>query len=260
MEASIMGQFDHENVIRLIGVVTRTEPIMILTEYMLYGSLDQFLRSNRDGKLTMSQLAKLLQGIASGMKYLTDKAYVHRVCGLKELIIFKLFKDLAARNVLVDDRLTCKIADFGLSRGLRQCSGSMEQEYTTQQGGKIPIRWTAPEAILHHKYTAASDVWSFGVVMWEVRTFPLIKSNHYYSGDVLWRAALLGLDKPQSHPGSGSQWLSTAGATGHSQEDLRDHVGLLASGKASEANIRQSSGASQPIPEQCRFLLQVYLN
>ena len=79
MEASIMGQFDHENVIRLIGVVTRTEPIMILTEYMLYGSLDQFLRSNRDGKLTMSQLAKLLQGIASGMKYLTDKAYVHRV-------------------------------------------------------------------------------------------------------------------------------------------------------------------------------------
>jgi serine/threonine protein kinase len=79
MEASIMGQFDHENVIRLIGVVTRTEPIMILTEYMLYGSLDQFLRGNRDGKLTISQLAKLLHGIASGMKYLTEKAYVHRV-------------------------------------------------------------------------------------------------------------------------------------------------------------------------------------
>ena len=79
MEASIMGQFDHENVIRLIGVVTKTEPIMILTEYMLYGSLDQFLRSNRDGKLTISQLAKLLNGIAAGMKYLTEKAYVHRV-------------------------------------------------------------------------------------------------------------------------------------------------------------------------------------
>lgn len=157
MEASIMGQFEHENVIRLIGVVTKTEPIMILTEYMLYGSLDQFLRSNRDGKLSMCQLVKLLHGIASGMKYLTDKAYVHR--------------DLAARNVLVDDRLTCKIADFGLSRGLRQCNGSFEQEYTTQQGGKIPIRWTAPEAIMNHKYTAASDVWSFGIVMWEVMSF-----------------------------------------------------------------------------------------
>jgi len=84
---------------------------------------------------------------------------------------------LAARNVLVDDRLTCKIADFGLSRGLRPSNNSsgsgsppfIEQEYTTQQGGKIPIRWTAPEAIMQHKYTTASDVWSFGVVMWEVR-------------------------------------------------------------------------------------------
>lgn len=74
-----MGQFDHENVIRLIGVVTRTEPIMILTEYMLYGSLDQFLRSNRDGKLSICQLVKLLHGIAAGMRYLADKAYVHRV-------------------------------------------------------------------------------------------------------------------------------------------------------------------------------------
>uniref|UniRef100_A0A914HVK6 receptor protein-tyrosine kinase n=1 Tax=Globodera rostochiensis TaxID=31243 RepID=A0A914HVK6_GLORO len=167
MEASIMGQFEHENVIHLIGVVTKTEPVMILTEYMLYGSLDQFLRSNSNGKLSICQMIKLLQGIASGMKYLNDKGYVHR--------------DLAARNVLVDDRLTCKIADFGLSRGLRKCvSGnacdgceSFEQqgEYTTQQGGKIPIRWTAPEAIMQHKYTTASDVWSFGVVMWEVMSF-----------------------------------------------------------------------------------------
>ncbi|KAL7072715.1 hypothetical protein ACQ4LE_008300 [Meloidogyne hapla] len=165
LEASIMGQFEHENVIRLIGVVTRTEPVMLITEYMLYGSLDQFLRANRDGQLAICQLVRLLHGIACGMNYLTDKAYVHR--------------DLAARNVLVDDRLTCKIADFGLSRGLRPSNNSsgsgsppfIEQEYTTQQGGKIPIRWTAPEAIMQHKYTTASDVWSFGVVMWEVLSF-----------------------------------------------------------------------------------------
>jgi serine/threonine protein kinase len=74
-----MGQFEHENVIKLIGVITRTEPVMLITEYMLYGSLDQFLRANRDGQLTICQLVRLLHGIANGMNYLTNKAYVHRV-------------------------------------------------------------------------------------------------------------------------------------------------------------------------------------
>uniref|UniRef100_A0A914ZNN2 receptor protein-tyrosine kinase n=1 Tax=Parascaris univalens TaxID=6257 RepID=A0A914ZNN2_PARUN len=153
MEASIMGQFEHENVIRLIGVVTKSEPIMIITEFMENGSLDQFLRKHDDGLLRVTQIVDMLRGIAAGMKYLTEKGFIHR--------------DLAARNVLVDSKLCCKIADFGLSRGLE---GSVEQEYTTN-GGKIPVRWTAPEAITHRKFTAASDVWSFGVVMWEVCSF-----------------------------------------------------------------------------------------
>lgn len=153
MEASIMGQFEHENVIRLIGVVTKSEPVMIVTEFMENGSLDQFLRKHDDGQLQIVQILEMLRGIAAGMKYLTEKGFVHR--------------DLAARNVLVDAQLNCKIADFGLSRGLE---GSVEQEYTTN-GGKIPVRWTAPEAITHRKFTAASDVWSFGVVMWEVCSF-----------------------------------------------------------------------------------------
>uniref|UniRef100_A0A914DTB2 receptor protein-tyrosine kinase n=1 Tax=Acrobeloides nanus TaxID=290746 RepID=A0A914DTB2_9BILA len=155
MEASIMGQFQHDNVIQLVGVVTKTEPIMIITEFMLNGALDKFLRSNDNGSISIQQLVEMLCGIASGMKYLNDMGYVHR--------------DLAARNVLVDDRLTCKIADFGLSRGLRGAAAT-EKVYTTN-GGKIPIRWTAPEAIHHHKYTTASDVWSFGIVMWEVCSF-----------------------------------------------------------------------------------------
>lgn len=123
-----------------------------------------------------------MRGIAAGMKYLSDMSYVHR--------------DLAARNVLVNNTLECKVSDFGLSRVLED---DPEGTYTTsvrrhrskvkaawckrvgfflsltkflsKQGGKIPIRWTAPEAIAYRKFTSASDVWSFGIVMWEVMAF-----------------------------------------------------------------------------------------
>lgn len=77
-EASIMGQFDHPNVIRLMGVVTRSEPVMIITEYMENHSLDSFLRIN-DGRLDLTQIVGILRGIAAGMKYLSEKGYVHRV-------------------------------------------------------------------------------------------------------------------------------------------------------------------------------------
>uniref|UniRef100_A0A183DSX8 receptor protein-tyrosine kinase n=1 Tax=Gongylonema pulchrum TaxID=637853 RepID=A0A183DSX8_9BILA len=168
MEASIMGQFCHENVIQLFGVVTESEPVMIVTEYMENGSLDQFLRKHDNGLLEMLQLVDMMRGIAAGMKYLTEKGFVHRVTNFFMILKSLNFpSNLTARNVLVDSNLQCKIADFGLSRGLE---GSVEQEYTTN-GGKIPVRWTAPEAITHRKFTAASDVWSFGVVMWEICSF-----------------------------------------------------------------------------------------
>ncbi|MEQ2181234.1 Ephrin type-A receptor 6 [Goodea atripinnis] len=92
----------------------------------------------------------MLRGIASGMKYLSDMGYVHR--------------DLAARNILVNSNLVCKVSDFGLSRVLED---DPEAAYTTT-GGKIPIRWTAPEAIAYRKFSSASDAWSYGIVMWEV--------------------------------------------------------------------------------------------
>ncbi|XP_029314518.1 ephrin type-A receptor 6 [Cottoperca gobio] len=151
-EASIMGQFDHPNIIRLEGVVTKSRPVMIVVEYVENGSLDSFLRQH-DGHFTVIQLVGMLRGIASGMKYLSDMGYVHR--------------DLAARNILVNSNLVCKVSDFGLSRVLED---DPEAAYTTT-GGKIPIRWTAPEAISYRKFSSASDAWSYGIVMWEVMSY-----------------------------------------------------------------------------------------
>uniref|UniRef100_A0A8C1WYB3 receptor protein-tyrosine kinase n=1 Tax=Cyprinus carpio TaxID=7962 RepID=A0A8C1WYB3_CYPCA len=151
-EASIMGQFDHPNIIRLEGVVTRCKPVMIVTEYMENGSLDTFLKKH-DGQFTVIQLVGMMRGIAAGMQYLSEMNYVHR--------------DLAARNILVNGNLVCKVSDFGLSRVLED---DPEAAYTTR-GGKIPIRWTAPEAITYRKFTSASDVWSYGIVMWEVISY-----------------------------------------------------------------------------------------
>ncbi|XP_070615170.1 ephrin type-B receptor 2 isoform X6 [Erythrolamprus reginae] len=153
-EASIMGQFDHPNVIHLEGVVTKSPPVMIVTEFMENGSLDSFLRQN-DGQFTVIQLVGMLRGIAAGMKYLADMNYVHR--------------DLAARNILVNSNLVCKVSDFGLSRFLED--DTSDPTYTSALGGKIPIRWTAPEAIQYRKFTSASDVWSYGIVMWEVTSY-----------------------------------------------------------------------------------------
>ncbi|XP_074499138.1 ephrin type-B receptor 2-like isoform X1 [Sebastes fasciatus] len=186
-EASIMGQFDHPNIIHLEGVVTKSTPVMIVTEFMENGSLDSFLRQN-DGQFTVIQLVGMLRGIAAGMKYLCDMNYVHR--------------DLAARNILVNSNLVCKVSDFGLSRFLED--DTSDPTYTsalisqtggkqlirsdlesavqlplmrascqllTNYGGKIPIRWTAPEAIQYRKFTSSSDCWSYGIVMWEVMSY-----------------------------------------------------------------------------------------
>ncbi|MGH0182400.1 UNVERIFIED_CONTAM: hypothetical protein FKN15_009294 [Acipenser sinensis] len=113
-EASIMGQFDHPNIIRLEGVITNSCPVMIITEFMENGALDSFLRLN-DGQFTPIQLVGMLRGIASGMKYLSEMSYVHR--------------DLAARNILVNSNLVCKVSDFGLSRFLEE--NSSDPTYTS---------------------------------------------------------------------------------------------------------------------------------
>ncbi|XP_075918051.1 ephrin type-A receptor 5-like [Petromyzon marinus] len=153
-EASIMGQFEHDNIVRLEGVVTKSKPVMIITEFMENHSLDLFLRMKK-GHLVVTQLLGMLRDVALGMEYLSRRGYVHR--------------DLAARNVLVSGELTCKVSDFGLSRTLL-LDADPEGAYTSR-GGKIPIRWTAPEAIAQLRFTSASDVWSYGIVVWEVTSY-----------------------------------------------------------------------------------------
>uniref|UniRef100_A0AAR2KCZ5 Ephrin type-A receptor 10 n=1 Tax=Pygocentrus nattereri TaxID=42514 RepID=A0AAR2KCZ5_PYGNA len=150
-EAGILGQFDHSNIVRLEGVITRGSTMMIVVECMTNGALDSFLRKH-EGQLSVLQLVDLLSGVASGMKYLTEMGFVHR--------------RLAAHKVLVNSSLVCKVSGF---RPLQE--DKIEAIYTTLHGGKSVVLWTAPEAIQYHRYSSASDVWSFGIVMWEVMSF-----------------------------------------------------------------------------------------
>ncbi|XP_030890891.1 ephrin type-A receptor 10 [Leptonychotes weddellii] len=149
-EALTLGQFDHSHVVRLEGVVTRGSTLMIVTEYMSHGALDGFLRRH-EGQLAARQLLGLLPGLASAMKYLSEMGYVHR--------------GLAARRVLLSSGLICKISGFG--RGPRDRA---EAVYTTMSG-RSPALWAAPETLQFGHFSSASDVWSFGVVMWEVMAF-----------------------------------------------------------------------------------------
>ncbi|XP_060757059.1 ephrin type-A receptor 7-like isoform X2 [Neoarius graeffei] len=150
-EAGILGQFDHANIIRLEGVITRGNTMMIVMECLANGALDSFLRKH-EGQLSVLQLVDLLSAVASGMKYLTEMGFIHR--------------RLAAHKVLINSNLVCKVSGF---RPLQE--DKMEVVYTTLHGGKSVVLWTAPEAIQYHRYSSASDVWSFGIVMWEVMSF-----------------------------------------------------------------------------------------
>ncbi|NXQ62110.1 DDR2 protein, partial [Anthoscopus minutus] len=163
-EIKIMSRLKDPNIIRLLAVCITDDPLCMITEYMENGDLNQFLSRQQAGgpaaghAPTVSDLRFMATQIASGMKYLSSLNFVHR--------------DLATRNCLVGKHYTIKIADFGMSRNLY--SGDY---YRIQGRAVLPIRWMSWESILLGKFTTASDVWAFGVTLWE--TFTLCREQPY---------------------------------------------------------------------------------
>ncbi|CAH2070984.1 unnamed protein product, partial [Iphiclides podalirius] len=167
----------HPNVVRLIGCCTEKEPTLVIMEYVSLGKLQQFLRESRAGRhygnthagsqfLTSRDLTHFAFQVARGMDFLSCKGIIHR--------------DLAARNVLITEERTCKVADFGLARDV---AGT--HVYERKSDGRLPIRWMAPESLYDDIFSVKSDIWSFGVLLWEIVTLGSTPYPGLSAGDVM---------------------------------------------------------------------------
>jgi len=165
-EVDTVVNFEHENIIRLVGIcIEEVQKTCMIFEYMDLGALNELLRTSnprspdffqlspKDVILKTSQFLPICIQLAKGLDYLASKKFVHR--------------DIAARNCLVNSQFVCKIADFGLSRNVYGA------DYYKVGSGRacLPVRWMPPESLLYGRFTVKSDVWSYGVLMWEVFTF-----------------------------------------------------------------------------------------
>ncbi|KAL2083901.1 hypothetical protein ACEWY4_019419 [Coilia grayii] len=164
-EALTMRQFDHPHIVKLIGVITET-PVWIIMELCTMGELRSFLQVRRYS-LDLSSLILFSYQLSAALAYLESKRFVHR--------------DIAARNVLVSNVDCVKLGDFGLSRYMEDSS------YYKASKGKLPIKWMAPESINFRRFTSASDVWMFGVCMWEILMYGVKPFQGVKNNDVIGR-------------------------------------------------------------------------
>ncbi|NWQ86059.1 TXK kinase, partial [Burhinus bistriatus] len=148
-EAKVMMKLSHPKLVQLYGVCTHHKPLYVVTEFMENGCLLNYLRQRR-GKLSRDMLLSMCQDVCEGMEYLERNSFIHR--------------DLAARNCLVNAEHIVKVSDFGMARYV------IDDEYISSSGAKFPVKWSSPEVFHFKKYSSKSDVWSFGVLMWEVFT------------------------------------------------------------------------------------------
>uniref|UniRef100_A0AAR2K6G4 Tyrosine-protein kinase n=1 Tax=Pygocentrus nattereri TaxID=42514 RepID=A0AAR2K6G4_PYGNA len=148
-EAKVMMNLSHPKLVQLYGVCTQQNPIYLVTEFMELGCLLNYIRQRR-GTFGPQNLLSICHDISQGMQYLEENHFIHR--------------DLAARNCLVNDSHVVKVSDFGMARYV------IDDQYTSSSGAKFPVKWSPPEVFNFCKYSSKSDVWSFGVLMWEVFT------------------------------------------------------------------------------------------